>query len=171
MWCFGNGVWLFWNGLFRDCLQHSNIESYSLCCLWVNIKLLLINAARAVTKETGNTGQGYIFLKAVYCNHFRQTVDIFLLSLCVIHRHVARATTKGGVPRCAVVTFNCKSCTVLKTSPYRTVQQQLVTHLPRWSHIQQNSKTLKQPWNRWRCTGQYSSGIHRSPGSDLRCIG
>ena len=20
MWCFGNGVWLFWNGLFRDCL-------------------------------------------------------------------------------------------------------------------------------------------------------
>ena len=132
MWCFGNGVWLFWNGLFRDCLQHSNIESYSLCCLWVNIKLLLINAARAVTKETGNTGQGYIFLKAVYCNHFRQTVDIFLLSLCVIHRHVARATTKGGVPRCAVVTFNCKSCTVLKTSPYRTVQQQLVTHLPRW---------------------------------------
>ena len=90
---------MFWNGLFRDCLQHSNIESYSLCCLWVNIKLLLINAARAVTKETGNTGQGYIFLKAVYCNHFRQTVDIFLLSLCVIHRHVARATKKGGGTR------------------------------------------------------------------------
>ena len=32
-------------------------------------------------------------------NNSRQTVDIFLLSLCVIHRHVARATKKGGGTR------------------------------------------------------------------------
>ena len=29
-------------------------------------------------------------------NHSRQPVDISLLSLFVVHRHVARATKKGG---------------------------------------------------------------------------
>ena len=119
MWFFGDGVSLFRSVLSRDCLQHPNSWSY-ISVLLVGWRYTAINAARAVTEETGNTGQCYIS----YCSMI--ALDKLWIFFYIFVRKLQTYSTRNkarGVPGCAVV--------ALKNSPYSTIHQ-LVAHLPRW---------------------------------------